>query len=121
MPLLAEKNLNCPLFVNSMIPSLSAAKMSYYVIKPHTFANQHTFLFLKKKDVPLEARRIVKHIQCIVLRKVHRFSSLIEFCERSCDDAPYRMRRVSWVDVLQQVGIKDDWTSDDSESETSED
>lgn len=94
--------------------------MSYYIIKPHTFASQHTFLFLKKKDVPGDARRIVKYVKCSALRKVYRFSSLIEFCETNCDNTPYRMQRVAWVHILQTLGINEEWSTDGSESETSE-
>jgi hypothetical protein len=93
--------------------------MTYYIIKPRTFSAQHTFLFLKKKDVPDQVRSSVKRIICDDIRKVHRFSTMIEFCENSCENAPYRLRRVSWVNVLQTLSLRDEWSSDGSESDTS--
>ncbi len=94
--------------------------MSYYIIKPMTFAQDHIFIMVKKKDVPYEARDMVWKLRVEHTRKVSRFSSMLQFLQAESGGQPYTVVRYTWPDVLMKIPIRDDWTTDSDSDDSSE-
>jgi hypothetical protein len=95
--------------------------MSYYIIKPLDYDTRRTFILVKKRDIPLEARHSIKRAYAADVHKVGRFSSLLTYLAKESCNEPYTLVRYSWTDVLMNIRIRDEWDTDSESEETSVD
>ena len=91
------------------------------MIKPLDYDTRRTFIMVKKKEIPFEARHSIKRLYVLDVRKVGRFSSLLRFLSQVSCNEPYTLVRYSWVDVLLHIRMREEWDTDSESEETSVD